>query len=682
MHTPSGSHDDDGAGPLRIGIDTGGTFTDFLIVEGQGDEARAEVRKLPSTPSDPSMVILAALATLSRPPSRLVHGSTVATNALLEGTGAHLAWITTAGFRDLIEIGRQDRPHLYDPQRVPDPPPVPRSRRLEARERLGPRGEEWQPLTDEECERLRRAVETMGVEAIAVGLLHSTIEPRHERRIADALRPLGLPVILSSELVAEPREFERFATALASASVTPVMDRYLARLGEGLEPGSWSVMESSGGSMPWERLRGQAIRTVLSGPAGGVVAASRWAKGSPAGAIAFDMGGTSTDVTLVPPPRPGDPPTVPTTREFRLGTWPVAVPVVDGQTVGAGGGSLAWIDGGGALRVGPRSAGADPGPICYGNGGRTPTVTDAHFLLGRIPSDVRLGGEMPLTAAGLEEAFTSLGGEIGLGPRALARGIIRVVEAEMERALRRITQERGIDPRGLDLISFGGAGGLHAVALARSLGAREVIVPPDPGILSATGMLEAPEIEFGERTILAPWSAEMPARLAEAFEGLERGARERLGETGGGEVIIRGELGVRLMGQSHDLPIPWAPGCGDPRNAFRDAYRARFGVEEPQRELEITALRVRVEVPAAPLPIRAAESGAGSASAACRVLVDDGVSEALVEVPRVPRPLLSAASPLSGPALVEERTSTLWIPPGARLRRGREGELRIDPRAE
>ena len=670
-----------GASRVRIGIDTGGTFTDFLIVEEDDrGAARAQVRKLPSTPDDPSRVIASLIASLPAPPTRMVHGSTVATNALLERKGARLVWITTAGFRDLVEIGRQDRPHLYDPSVHPDPPPVPRERRLEVTERLGPGGEVWTPLDRASLPTLTEQVRALDPEAIAVGLLHSTEDPSHERAVGEALASLGVPVVLSSDLVAEPREFERFATVLASAAVTPAMDRYLARLATVLPPERWSVMESSGGAMPWARLREQAVRTVLSGPAGGVVAATRRMRTSRGGAVAFDMGGTSTDVTLIPPPiDDAGTRTIPTTRTFRLGTWPIAVPVVDGHTVGAGGGSLAWVDRGGALRVGPESSGAHPGPICYARGGTIPTVTDAHFFLGRIPADVRLGGEMPLSSEGVPEAFAQLGGEVGLSPLALARGIVRVVEAEMERALRRITQERGVDPRGLTLISFGGAGGLHAVALARSLGAREVLVPAEPGILSAIGMLEAPEIEFGECTVLAPWSPDLLPTLERIFGELETEARTRLGERGRDEarVTVHGELAMRIVGQAHDLAIAWRPGIDDARPAFHEAYRTRFGVDEPDRPVEVTALRVRLEVAPDPIVLPAPPPAEDGELARVPVFLEEG--ETPVEVPRLPRGRVRRDESLVGPALIEERTSTLWLLSVARVRAGDEGELRVDP---
>ncbi len=653
----------------QIGVDTGGTFTDFLIVE----EDRAEARKLPSTPDDPSRVIGELLRDL--PPAAegseladcLVLGSTVATNALLERKGARLVWVTTRGFRDLIEIGRQDRPHLYDPLRFPDPPPVPRDRRLEIGERIGPLGEIWTAIDSTELSDLLDRVASLAPEAIAVGLLHSPVNAVHERKVAAALAPLGVPVITSAEVVAEPREFERFATTLASAAVTPVMDRYLARLGEMLPADRWAVMESSGGAVPWSRLKDCAIRTVLSGPAGGVVAATR--VGGP-GSVAFDMGGTSTDVTLISTEH------VPTTRTFRLGTWPIAVPVVDGHTVGAGGGSQAWVDEGGALRVGPQSAGAYPGPICYQRGGTIPTVTDAHLFLGRIPHDVKLGGELSLSEEKVEPALKGLGDSIGLSPLELARGILRVVEGEMERALRRITQERGVDPRGLRLVSFGGAGGLHAVALARALGFAEVVVPLEPGVLSATGMLEAPRIEFNERAVLQTWTSTLAAELIVLQEELAEEARDRLRATGADpeNASVRVEYGMRHLGQAHELSVESR--AEDPRDAFFEMYRRRFGTAETNRPIEVTAVRVRLEIPSPPVARPSSEIEESRLDRA-KVFLENGSEP--VEVPRLTRDRLSLDEPLRGPAIIEERTSTLWLPEGASLLVDPQESIRIRP---
>jgi len=659
----------EGVSLRQVGVDTGGTFTDFLIVE----ENRAEVRKLPSTPDDPSQVIgellrdLPPAAAGSELADRLVHGSTVATNALLERKGARLVWVTTRGFRDLIEIGRQDRPDLYDPQRFPDPPPVPREHRLGVGERIGPLGEIWTPIDPTELSDLFAQVSSLTPEAIAVGFLHSPVNDVHERQVAAALAPLGVPIITSAEVVAETREFERFATALASAAVTPVMDRYLARLDQFLPTDRWAVMESSGGAVPWSRLKDCAIRTVLSGPAGGVVAATR--VGGP-GSVAFDMGGTSTDVTLISTEH------VPTTRTFRLGTWPIAVPVVDGHTVGAGGGSQAWVDEGGALRVGPQSAGAHPGPICYQRGGTIPTVTDAHLFLGRIPHDVKLGGELSLNEAKVESALQRLGDSIGLSPIELARGILRVVEGEMERALRRITQERGVDPRGLRLVSFGGAGGLHAVTLARALGFSEVVVPLEPGVLSATGMLEAPRIEFDERAVLQVWTPTLAEELSLLQKELTERARDRLRGDGVDPetATVRVEYGMRHVGQAHELSIESR--LGDPRDSFFEMYRRRFGTAETKRPVEVTAVRIRLEIPSPPLVRPSSDIQEGRLDRT-KVFLEDG--SAPVEVPRLTRDRLSPREPLQGPAVIEERTSTLWLPEGASLLVDQEESLRIRP---
>jgi N-methylhydantoinase A len=383
------------------------------------------------------------------------------------------------------------------------------------------------------------------------------------------------------------------------------------------------------------------------------------------------MGGTSTDVTLVP----AGAAEIPTTRSFRIGTWPIAVPVVDGHTVGAGGGSLARIDAGGALRVGPESAGAAPGPICYGRGGRVPTVTDAHLFLGRLPADVLLGGSLPLLADGVGAALAALGAAVGLAPLAVTRRIQRVVEAELVRALRRITQERGVDPRGLRLVSFGGAGGLHAVALARALGFREIILPLEPGVLSAAGMLEAPRIELAERAVLARWGegAAAAERLSALAGALVDAARARLGDAAA-RARVRTALALRLAGQSHELEVPWRG--DDPRPEFHEIYRQRFGAAEERRPVEVVAMRVRLEVPPPVVP-RPRPAPLPEHPDRARVFLDEG--DAPVDVPRVARDRLDPSAPLRGPAIVVERTSTLWVPPGATVRVDSEGMLRVTP---
>lgn len=661
----------------QIGIDTGGTFTDFLFLEG--DEVRT--RKLPSTPDDPGRVILTALPgspgigedsdDSGSQRTRVVHGSTVATNTVLERRGARTALLATRGFGDVLQIGRQDRPRIYALDWRPPEPIIPAELRFEVSERIGPGGEILEPLDEAALPGITARLKELGVESVAVCFLFSPENDAHEERAAELLQELGLPVTRSAAVLPELREYERFSTAAISAYVTPKMDGYLARLATSLEPAGLLVMESSGGVMPWSRIHGRAVRTVLSGPAGGVVAARSFARGESPDLVTFDMGGTSTDVCLIRDGR------LPHTRHMRIGGLPVAVPVVDVVTVGAGGGSEAWVDAGGALRAGPRSAGAMPGPVCYGRGGVTATVTDANVFLGRLPSDALLGGEMPLDTSRVGDAIGTIGKEVGLDPLAVARGIVRVIEAEMERALRRVTQERGVDPRGLTLVSFGGAGGLHAVALARALGIARVLVPPDPGILSAAGMLLAPEVEETARAVVAPFDGSLLDSLRADAERREEQCFAELAARGidRDRAEVHRELSIRYRGQSHEIDVPWD--TADPSATFNALYRERYGYTEEDRALEVTVSRSRVEVRReTELPTRRAVTQAASPQRAPVFL--DGDSGA-TEVPRVGRGTLAAGATLSGPAIVEESSSTLWLPPGADLRVADDGTSWVSP---
>lgn len=650
-----------------LGVDTGGTFTDFLWI---GADGGIEVRKLPSTPDDPSRVIRAAFLTDQRDRSdlTLAHGSTVATNTLLERRGARTALVTTEGFADVIEIGRQDRPRIYDVAWQPPAPLIPRELRFELEERMGPGGKVVRELSSDAVHALMPKLEAANVESVAVCFLFSPENPAHEELVADLLQPLGVPVVASSRLHPELREYERFSTATVSAYVAPVMARYLERLAREVEPGRLLVMESGGGVLPWRDLVDRAVGTVLSGPAGGVRATATLVEDT--GLVAFDMGGTSTDVSLILPGM------IPRTRQFAIDGVPVAIPVVDVHTVGAGGGSLAWVDPGGALRVGPRSAGSEPGPVCYGRGGSTATVTDANYFLGRLPQDTRLGGEMALESEGVARAMESLARELHLSPLQAAHGIVRIIEAEMERALRRITQERGLDPRDLSLVAFGGAGGLHAVALARALQMREVLVPPNPGILSAVGMLLAPEEHLASAVVQDVWNDQLARRIQQECEAREAACRQRLTE--GASASVTRELSLRYQGQSHEIDVTWRSG-EDPVVAFELAYRERYGAALQGTAVEVTAVRSRVAAPPPLSELPLPQQQETQELSETEVFLDDG--DQPVRVSRVSRSALREGEVLVGPAILEEPSSTLWLPPGARLRKRGDGCLTIQPRS-
>ena len=529
--------------PLRVAVDTGGTFTDCIWME----RGRLRMIKVFSTPADPSQAIAEALSQIGAPSGvTLLHGTTVGTNTLLQRKGARVAFVTTAGFEDTIEIGRQNRPKLYDLTFERVPPLVERGMRFGIGERVEPSGNILQKPSREDLRVLARDVHASGAESIAISTLFSFANPENERAIGRVLEELGLPLSLSHNILPEFREFERASTVVINAYLQPAMQSYLQQLDLRLrqifsgksKSSRVFVMQSNGGITSLEAASRQPVRTVLSGPAGGVVGAVSAARLSGyERVITFDMGGTSTDVALVDgEPRPGN--------EAEIDGLPVRVPTLDIHTVGAGGGSLARFDAGGALRVGPESAGADPGPICYGRG-LQPTVTDANLLLGRLQPDKFLGGSFTLdlerTRAVTAEWLKRQNVRMSLEP--FAEGVIRVVNANMERALRVVSVERGYDPRQFALVAFGGAGGLHACELAQSLGIPRVIIPAMPGALSAFGILTSDIIKDYSQTLVTQLSAgSRLASLASRFAALESLARREFQEEGWhGKATIRAQ---------------------------------------------------------------------------------------------------------------------------------------------
>lgn len=580
---------------MRIAIDTGGTFTDCVFVRG----GRSEILKVFSTPANPARAIAQAIeqvrARLGRPaePLELLHGTTVGTNALLERRGGRIALVTTAGFEDVLVIGRQTRPRLYDFQVSRPPPLVPAARRLGVRERVGPDGRVLVPLTRAALARLRQRVARTRPQAVAVCLLFSYANPTHERRVARALRRLGLPVSISHEILPEFREYERTATVAANAYLVPVVGRYLGEVEKQLSsPRSRrrarvEVMQSSGGTISARVAAAQPVRTLLSGPAGGAVGARAVAERAGCErVISFDMGGTSTDVALLDSE-------LAATTEGSVAGVPIAVPMLDIHTVGAGGGSLAWFDQGGALRVGPQSAGADPGPICYGRG-RLPTVTDAHLILGRLDPDQFLGGAWRLDAQRTRhfmQKFLSPGRGLR-SVEALAAGMVAVANTTMERALRVISVERGHDPREFVLVAFGGAGGLHAAALAAALGIGRVLVPKFPGALSALGILLSDVVKDYSRTLLLAAERALGAQLEREFQALEARARSDLRREGIAPRARRLErrLDLRYRGQAYELTLPYRR---DFVAAFHRAHARRYGYADPARAVEVVNVRLR-----------------------------------------------------------------------------------------
>ena len=577
--------------PTRIGVDTGGTFTDLLLLDAQG----LHVHKLRSTPEDPSRAILEGIRTLTSEAAEITHGSTVATNALLERKGARVALITTAGFEDVLLIGRQTRARLYDFQVQAPRPLIEYGFTLGVHERLAADGSLLEPLTEAEVQRILTAVKALQPDAVAICLLHSYANPQHERTLAAALTAAGYLVSASHQILPEYREFERFATTAVNAYVTPKMAGYLTRLEAGLGTASTlRIMQSNGGSISAATARQAAVHTILSGPAGGVVGAQAIAALSGhTRIITFDMGGTSTDVSLIDG-------AIGTTAESIVGDFPVRLPVLDIHTVGAGGGSIAWLDSGGSLRVGPRSAGADPGPACYGTGpigSQELTVTDANLLLGRLDPTYFLGGRMALDLPRTRALARALATRLSLTERTLAEGILRIANSNMERAIRQISVQRGHDPRDFALLAFGGAGGLHACDLADALDIRTVLIPEHSGVLSALGMLLADVVKDYSTAILKPTASLTPEALQAALEPLQTRATDDLLAEGfaPSAILLTPTLDLRYRGQAYELSIPLT--LGEPiaalEAAFHLAHQKLYGYANPQRPTELIQLRLK-----------------------------------------------------------------------------------------
>jgi N-methylhydantoinase A/oxoprolinase/acetone carboxylase beta subunit len=577
---------------MRIGVDTGGTFTDFVRVDSTG----LATHKVRSTPDDPSRAILEGLAALGLDMSGgaaattsgrddIVHGSTVATNAVLERRGARVALVATSGFEDVIHIGRQTRPELYNIFVKPRVPLVDRGLVFGVRERLDANGDVITPLDPAQVDRLAVALQSGGADIVAVCLLHSYVNPEHEQLVAARLRAAGLTVCTSAEVLPEYREFERWSTTVVNAYVTPLMDRYLGRLQAALgRAASLAIMQSNGGSISAAAARAQAVRTVLSGPAAGVVGAREVA--AAAGfrhVISFDMGGTSTDVSLIDN-------RIRTTSDARVGDFPVRVPVIDIHTVGAGGGSIASVDSGGALRVGPQSAGAQPGPACYGSGTDL-TVTDANLLLGRLDPAYFFGGRMTLDLHRAEAAAAPVAAELKLSVAELAEGVVRVANANMERAIRVVSVERGHDPRDFSLLAFGGAGGMHACEIADALEMKTVIVPRQAGVLSALGMLVADVTRDYSASVLRRANELSAKDLDARYQPLlSQASRDLAAEGFSGARAVRARwIDVRYVGQSYEITLPYTAAY---RSAFDRLHGKTYGYANPDRAVEVVNIRV------------------------------------------------------------------------------------------
>ncbi len=677
---------------MRLAIDTGGTFTDCVFVR----DGKLEILKVPSTPRRPADAVAAALRRIfprGVAELDLTCGTTVGTNALLERKGGPVALVTTAGFEDVLEIGRQARPRLYDFFVRKPAPLVPRERRFGLRERVGADGRALQKPSRTELARVVRLVAQGGAKSVAVCLLFSFANRAHERAIARALRARGFQVSVSHEILPEFREYERTATTVVNAYLVPVMSRYLAEIerhaiaaargGSGRTQGRARVriMQSSGGIVSAGVAAREAVRTILSGPAGGILGAEYVA--GLAGfnrIITFDMGGTSTDVALV---EDG----LRTTNESQVADLPVAVPVLDIHTVGAGGGSLARFDRAGALRVGPESAGADPGPICYGRGTQ-PTVTDAHLTLGRIAADAFLGGEFRLDERRtrewmrrvLRQQVGSPGGGTMRSPEDFAQGILDVANAVMEKAVRVISIERGYDPRDYTLVAFGGAGGVHACELAAALQMPRVLVPQFPGGLAALGILRADVVrDFSQTLRLATDRLKgSPFALRRAFVSLEQRGFGEMRAEGFRKAQVRIErwLDMRYVGQAYELSVRAA---GDFVGSFHRAHQRRYGYADPARPTEVVNVHVRL-FGATPKPALPREKP-GSADPRRAIIGKRGTRFAgrVRATPVYARAKLRAGHRFAGPAIVTEYSATTVVPPGWRARVDAYGNMLLEP---
>lgn len=665
---------------LRIGIDTGGTFTDFVIVE----DGEVRTLKIASTPSDPARAVLQGLARIvgDRGDFLVRHGSTVATNALLERKGAKTALITNQGFEDVLEIGRQNRPALYSLRSSRPKPLVPQDLRIGIKERTLHDGSPLVALENKSLDWLASKISQIKPESIAVCLLYSYLNPSSESRIAEALQELGIPLSLSHRVLPEFREYERTSATVINAYLTPIMNRYLLSLTSdpAMARGKLTVMQSNGGAISGEMARSEPIRTLLSGPAGGVVGAFEAAK--QAGyerIITFDMGGTSTDVCLCD----GG---IATTNEAQIDWMPVPVQMIGVHTIGAGGGSIARVDSGGLLRVGPDSAGADPGPICYGRG-EDITVTDAHVYLGQLDSDSFLGGEVPLEPARVAPALEKLAAKItGFSDEAdplteLAVGVLRIVNTQMESAIRLISLQKGYDTRDFVLVTFGGCGALHACRLARALMIPRVLVPPNPGLLSASGILDADIVKDTSRTVHLKSSAASTGKdLTTAFQELEAQTAQLLVQEGleRDAVDLRRSLDVRYPGQAYELNLPHGD---DYIERFHRLHEQRYGYSNPNLDVEIVTLRVRGigEVPRWTPPRHeiVSEYPNPDAIQGERPVTIDG-TRALTKIYR--RELLRAGNRVHGPAVIAEYSSTTVVPAGYAARVDEWLNLIIQPR--
>ncbi len=653
-----------GPDSIRIGIDTGGTFTDFVVWK----DGSLSNKKVLSTPRNPSTAILEGLRGIlgRRIRAFIVHGTTVATNALLERKGGKIALITTEGFEDVLSIGRQTRVRLYSLQPEERFPLLPRRMCFGLRERTLASGLVERRVDRAEVRRTLRKIRSAGAEAVAVCLLHSYVNPANERAVAAEIAGTGLLTSVSSRILPEYREYERMTAAAINAYLMPVMAEYIAGLSRGLRGAELRIMQSNEGYISPAVACREPIKTALSGPAGGVVGALHLAKAAGfRDIVSFDMGGTSTDVSLVQG-------AIRRTQESRVGTFPIRLPIIDIHSVGSGGGSIASTDKGGSLRVGPQSAGADPGPACYGKG-EFPTVTDANLYLGRLDPEFFLGGEMKIHPARSRRAMEKLARRIGKSALETALGIVDIANANMEKAIRVISVERGFDPREFALFPFGGAGGMHAAEMAGHLGMTSILVPKNAGVLSAFGLLMADSIKDFSRSLMVSVSNVEPKVLETRFRDIEAFGLSEMRKDGfhGEDVVLERSLDCRYLGQSYEINVPFRTGApiGSVLADFGRLHEKTYSYRHQGRAVEIVNLRIKAvgttpKIPLTKLPERRSPD---SRSALLKRQPMTTRSRT-VEGPVYDRSRLEPGASVRGPALVIDPESTTYLPPGTQAR--------------
>ncbi|MBV0903177.1 hydantoinase/oxoprolinase family protein [Haloarcula salina] len=674
----------------RVGVDIGGTFTDLVTIS----DGVVDVTKTPSTPATPETGVINGLEKLHELEGLrfgdvgfLAHGTTVATNAVLEGEWADTALVTTEGFRDALEIGRQARPDIYDFQSEKPTPVVERHRRYTVPERLDERGEVRRELDEAAVRDLAGDLSAADVDSVAISLLFSFENDDHERRVAELLEDEGVDASysLSSSVLPEIREYERTLTTSLNASLKPVMDRYIGTLESRIEDAGISaelkIMQSNGGIITADAAREQPVNTLLSGPAAGVQGATYVAGlAGTEDLVTMDMGGTSCDVSLVE----GGDPLVAT--DVEVGDYPVNVPMIDIHTVGAGGGSIAWIDEGDALRVGPKSAGADPGPISYGRGGERPTITDAHLLLGRLNPESFLSGELDVEVADVERAFEAqLADPLGVSVEEAAQGVLNVANANMERALRVVSVERGYDPRDFGLVAFGGAGPLHAATLAAELDIPRIVVPRTAGVLSALGLLISDILYDYSASRVRRWADVSPAALQREFDEFVATGRDRLDaeDLPAGQMQFERSVDLRYVGQSFELSVPVPTGDidADAKSAIRDRFhqkhRQRYGHAYEDEPIELVTLRTRARGVVETPDLRPADAG-GSVEDAVADTREVRFDERRYDTRVYDRDGLPTGAAFDGPAVVEGEESTVVVRPGQRAEVDEYGSLIVE----